>query len=64
MANPIVIGLMMGGAVAGWRLMRERGRVRRMLDKLARESAVSDEPGVVRLERDPKTGVYAPRKER
>jgi hypothetical protein len=63
MGNPIVIGLVMGGAFAGWRFMRERGRIRHMLRKLARESVVSEEPDVVRLERDPKTGIYAPRKE-
>lgn len=63
MANPLIIGgLVMGGAIAAWRLMRERGRIQRMFDKLKRESHISDSPRVIPLERDPRTGVYTPRK--
>ncbi|MEJ8571714.1 hypothetical protein [Microbaculum marinum] len=65
MTNPILIGgLMIGGAFAGWRMMRERGRVRRMFEKLSRESAKAPTGDVVRLERDPETGIYGPAKER
>jgi hypothetical protein len=63
MSNPILIGgLMLGGAFAGWRVMRERGRIRRMFEKLARESASSQSGEVIRLERDPETGIYGPSK--
>jgi hypothetical protein len=63
MPHPLIVGgLVMGGAVAAWRLMRERGRMRGVFRKLMRESADDDPGNVVRLERDPSTGVYAPRK--
>jgi hypothetical protein len=64
MTNPILIGgLMVGGAVTAWRLIRERGRIHRMVDKLQRDAATEDRSKIVRLERDPDTGVYAPRKD-
>jgi len=65
MANPILIGgLVIGGAIAAWRILRERGRIRRMVDKLKRDSVAQDTGKVVRLERDPDTGIFSPRKER
>lgn len=63
MTNPILIGgLVVGGAVAAWRIMRERGRVRQMVDKLKRDSVTQESEKIVRLERDPDTGVFMPRK--
>ena len=65
MANPFLIGgLAIGGAWAAWRLVRERGRIRRMIQKLAKETAVSESAEIVRLERDPDTGVFTPHEER
>ncbi len=54
----------MGGAMAAWRLMRESRRRRGMFDRLLGEAAADDPRKVIRLERDPETGVYAPRRER
>jgi len=52
MPNPILIGgLMIGGAFAGWRVMRERGRIRRMFEKLSKESANPPSGEIIRLER-------------
>jgi hypothetical protein len=66
MPNPLIIGGLVMGGVAAWRVVRERGRVRRMMAKLARDSEARDGDGnvVVRLERDPDTGVYTLRKDR
>ncbi|WP_436642958.1 hypothetical protein [Microbaculum sp. FT89] len=65
MANPLLIGgLVMGGAVAAWRLMREHGRGRSMFAKLLREPAEREPGEIVHLERDPATGVYRPQKKR
>lgn len=63
MSNPILLGgLVVGGAVAAWRIMRERGRIRQMVDKLKRESVSQESEKIVQLERDPDTGVFTPRK--
>ena len=65
MPNPILIGgLMIGGAVAGWRVMRERGRIRRMFEKLSNDTSNPTPGDVIRLERDPDTGIYGPAKKR
>lgn len=62
MANPVIIGgLIVGGALAAWRVVREQQRRRRLLERLARE-ADSKAP-VIALERDPVTGVFRPRRE-
>jgi|GEM_PF-2356852 len=61
MPHPLIVGgLVMGGAWAAWRMIRERGRMRGVFAKLLRESADRESRNVVRLERDPQTGVYTP----
>ncbi len=62
MPHPLILGGFEMGGVAAWRLVREPGRLRGVFTKLMRESAEKDASKVVRLERDPLTGVYAPRK--
>lgn len=62
MPNPVIIGgLIVGGALAAWRVVRERQRRRRLLERLAVETE-ADAP-VVALERDPVSGVFRPRRD-
>ncbi len=61
MANPLIIGgLVIGGAVAAWRIVRrERARLRSIAEKIAL-AGERRQPAPVRLEKDPETGVYRP----
>lgn len=60
MPHPLLLGAVMLGSVATWRLLRrEQRRITALLDRHARESE-GPPPAPIRLERDPQTGVYRP----